>query len=127
MRSNPPSKIRFLDLIRTPGKRRQRIIVGSVGLLFVSILILAIAGVFSKNPAAPVVEPVGNDVGAGTDVNDENVRKEQGHSGCTLVSLVDIHLTYCLFFNRLALISLKPLLQRLPHLQLFQRVLQPTR
>jgi hypothetical protein len=63
-----PSKLRLWDLLRTPGKRRQRIVCASLGLLFTLCLILACAGVFSKNRVAPVVDSSTGNVGAdGTD------------------------------------------------------------
>lgn len=74
VRDIAPSKVSFLDLIRKPGKRRQRIIVGSMGILFVVIIILAIAGVFSKGSRGAPAEATGN-VGAGDD--SDNVSKER--------------------------------------------------
>ena len=65
-----------MDLLKTPGKRRQRIVCASFGLLFTLFLILAIAGVFSKDSAAPVVDSsTGNN-------GDINVSRDPGSSSC---------------------------------------------
>jgi hypothetical protein len=97
---DPPSKLRFWDLLRTPGKRRQRIVCASFGLLFTLVLILACAGVFSKNRVAPVVNPSTGNVGAdGTDNGGINVSGEARVFSPIFFPLVTFDSRSCKYFR----------------------------